>query len=683
MLGDSICMSASTVDTAKGFVNQTGKPRPGRQALFIHTMITFIPRAPLRLVTLLLSLITTALAAPPPVSDFVKRPEVTSVRISENGRYVAFLTPSKIRYFDLNIYDLQTKESKKFDLGGDDLEYYFWIDGDRMVITTENRPNYRDRHQVFDVKQGKVIANLSYERQFFFLISSLRRDPGLFVARFFEETRDGSAGLAIINTRLQPKLMTGHDNSRFNVKEWIDIPKGELHDTLTDQDGEVRLVTVYSDKKLHYYYRTGPSAPWTDLSFNYETTEVIGFSNDPDLIYIAHYAADAKSSRLHRYRVSTADFGPPLFEDTTYSMNDAWLFKVRQPDGKLRILALSYDRDLPTQLAIDPAFAAVQAAVNAKLPGRLNLIFSCDVSLQNFVVASTNGREPERFVIYNHSNGSFLPLPAPAPWFKPAEMSVQRPIKFTARDGLVLEGYLSLPAPAADGHKPPLVVYAHGGPWARDTWGFDADAQFFTSRGYAVFQPNYRGSTGYSKAVSKDDDFEFRKMHDDVTDGVKSLVAQGIVDGKRLAIYGGSFGGYLAVAGVAFEPDLYRCAVTFAGVFDWKQLVRQSWSQSSKNEFNYDRLIQRLGDPATQQARFENFSPITKISDVKAPVFVIHGDLDLTVDVRQSTKLLSELDAHHVPHEKLFFATEFHGFSERESRQKFLEAVEKFLAKYL
>lgn len=629
-----------------------------------------------------LGLAASALAAPPPVSDFVKRPEVSAVRISEGGRYVAFLTPSKIRHFDLNVYDLQTKVSKKFDLGGDDVHDFEWIDGSRMVVYSENLPDIRFRFRVVDIAGDKITANLSNRHQYFQLISSLRREEKFFIARFFDD-RQGSSGLAIINTKLHPTATAGGNNSRFNVQEWIDLPRGELHGSGTDLDGELRLVSIYAGKKLRFHYRTSPQAAWTELPFNYETTDVIGFTNDPDLIYVSHYSTDAQSSRLHRYRVSTGDFGPTLFEDKTYSMSEAQLFEVRQPDGSSRPLALQYQRDFLTQVALDPVFAAVQQAVNSKLPGRLNIITSCDNALQNFVVGSTNGREPYRFVIYHHGTGDFLPLPEPTPWFKPSEMSVMRPMKFTARDGLVLEGYLSLPSPAKDGRKPPLVVYAHGGPWARDGWGFDADAQFFTSRGYAVFQPNYRGSTGYSKAVSKDDDFEFRKMHDDVTDGVKQLVAQGLVDGKRLAIYGGSFGGYLAVAGVAFEPDLYRCAITFAGVFDWKQLVRQSWSQSDDDEFNYDRLLQRLGDPAKQEERFINMSPIAHIAAVKAPVFVVHGKMDSTVDYRQSTKLLSELSARNVPHEKLFFATEFHGFAERENRQKFLEAVEKFLAKHL
>lgn len=633
---------------------------------------------------LLTGLFSLAFAELRPVADFVRRPDISGASISEDGRYVSFLTPSAKEYYDLNVYDLQTKESKKFALGGDDVLGYQWIDDHRMIVSTQNRPDYYWRQQVFDVKLSKFTDNISNDGQYFDLVSSLRRDPRYFVARFYDGGTSGAlGGLAIINTRLQPRAGTGQNNSRFNVKEWLDIPNGEHHGTLADKEGEVRLVTIYKDKRLQFHYRTGPEAKWVELPFDFQNTEVVGFTTDPDLIYVAHYSTDAKSSRLHRYRVSTGDFGPPLFEDPDYSMTEARLLGSRQPDGSFRVLALGYERDVYVQRAIDPLFAEVQAAVNAKLPGRLNTLVDWDYHLQNFVVGSQSSREPARFLVYNHKDKSLLPLPAPTPWLNPAEMSAMRPIKFPTRDGLKLEGYLSLPAKRADGAKPPLVVYAHGGPWARDTWGYDDTAQLLTSRGYAVFQPNYRGSTGYSKAVSKDNEFDFRKMHDDVTDGVKYLVAQGLVDEKRLAIFGGSFGGYLAVAGAAFEPDLYKCAITFAGVFDWKAMIKQHWASSDDDKFNYDYLMKNLGDPAKQQERFEQNSPIQHVAAIKAAVFVIHGKLDTTVDYRQSTKLLSELEAHKVPHEQLFFDTEIHGFRERKNRQKFLEAVDAFLAKHL
>lgn len=633
-------------------------------------------------IALLLGLFAIATGAPPPIADFVRWPEIANVTISEDGRYVTFFTPSERRFFDLNLYNLETKESRKFDLGGDDVRAYWWKDEKHLVIGTENPPVYFRRYQLFDVNKNKMVANITYERQFFQIVSGLRRDPNFFVARFYDEPGNGSGGLAVINTRLQPPTVGGGYNSRFNVKQWIDLPRGEHYDTQTDKDGEVRVVTIYRNKQMVSHYRAAPSAPWTALPFDYETTKIIGFDDDSDLIYVAHYSNEAKSSRLHRYRVSTSEFGPALFEDPVYSLSEASLTQVRLPNGKSRVLALSYERDVYVQRAIDPLFAEVQQAMNAKLPGRLNIVYDCDYNLQRFVIGSHSGREPVRYVIYDRQAGSLLPLPAPTPWFKPAEMSIMRPIKYTARDGLALEGYLSLPAGLPADTKPPLVVNPHGGPRARDTWGYDNDVQFLTSRGYAVFQPNYRGSSGYSKAVSKDEDAAFRKMHDDVTDGVRHLVKQGLVDEKRIAIYGGSFGGYLAVAGVAFEPDLYRCAVTFAGVFDWKRLIKDEGSDPDYT-YAHDYWVKKLGDPSTQESHFNEMSPIAHIAAIKVPVFVVHGKLDLTVDYRQSTKLLSELDDHKVPHEKLFFETEFHGFSERKNYEKFLTALEKFLAKNL
>ncbi len=653
-------------------------------------MTTLRPSALFSLCALLLAPFT-APAAPPPASDFLRRAEISAASLSEDGRYVCFLTPSAKDFYNLNIYDVEKKDSKLFDLGADDVMRAEWIDAHRLILTTRNRPEYWFRQQVFDVKAGKITGNLTYKLdkgmmgyadRVLTVISSLRRDPSLFTAWFYDFD-DNRSGLAVISLKLRPNPAVGSNNSRYSVKQWISIPEGEYHGAYADKDGEIRAVALYQDKQMRLHHRANPDAPWTVLPLDYEHTTILGFDDDPDYVYISIYSDESVSSRLHRYRISTNDPGPALFEDPDYSMSQAELMRLRRPDGSSRIAALNYDRDIYVQRAIDPVFAKIQTEINSKLPGRVNYIRDCDAGMKRVLISSQDSREPTRYVVYDTVAGTFQPLPAPTPWFKAAEMSVMRPIKFPTRDGLTLEGYLSLPAKSNGDAKPPLVVYAHGGPWVRDTWGYDNYAQFLTSRGYAVFQPNYRGSTGYSKRVSKDDEFDFRKMHDDVTDGVRHLVRQGLVDEKRLAIFGGSFGGYLAVAGAAFEPDLYRCAITFAGVFDWKQMLRQRKADVRYDKFNYEYLLSKLGDPATQQERFENNSPINHVAAIRAPVYVIHGKLDSTVDYRQSSRLLSELETHKVPHEKLMFATEVHGFLERENEQKFMEAIERFLAKNL
>jgi dipeptidyl aminopeptidase/acylaminoacyl peptidase len=175
---------------------------------------------------------------------------------------------------------------------------------------------------------------------------------------------------------------------------------------------------------------------------------------------------------------------------------------------------------------------------------------------------------------------------------------------------------------------PPLLVIPHGGPWVRDYWGFNPEAQFWASRGYAVIQPNYRGSTGYDWKFPIADRYDFLKMHDDVTRAAKTLILSGYADPDRVAIMGASFGGYLALSGVVHEPDLYKCALTFAGVFDFETVLngaRRNFQRARHGIF-----LRRLGDPKEQKEKYESISPIRHLDQVSAPVFVAHGKEDQT-----------------------------------------------------
>ena len=241
---------------------------------------------------------------------------------------------------------------------------------------------------------------------------------------------------------------------------------------------------------------------------------------------------------------------------------------------------------------------------------------------------------------------------------------------------------MTLPAGASRENRVPLVVLPHGGPWARDNWGWDGEVQFLASRGYAVFQPNYRGSTGYAWRFPEKDMWDFRKMHDDVTDGVKAVLKTRVIDPDRIAIMGGSFGGYLALSGVAHEPELYRCAVTIAGVFDWERMLKDA-RNSEYLRGRYGVLRRNLGDPAKRKEKFEEISPIKHVGKVKVPVFVAHGTSDIVAAVGQSKALIAELKKHGVPHEKQIERGEGHGFRKIDNQVELYTAVEAFLAKHL
>jgi dipeptidyl aminopeptidase/acylaminoacyl peptidase len=240
-----------------------------------------------------------------------------------------------------------------------------------------------------------------------------------------------------------------------------------------------------------------------------------------------------------------------------------------------------------------------------------------------------------------------------------------------------------MPAGASKANPAPLVVLPHGGPWVRDTWCFDPEVQFLASRGYAVLQPNYRGSAGFSPEISNEPAHDFRRMHDDVTDAARAVRNVPGIDASRIAIMGASFGGYLALTGVAFEPDLYRCAITNCGVFDWEAHLkarRDDWRRSS---FSYEWLRDKIGQPGKDREYFAEISPLKHVKDIRVPVLVAHGEEDLVVDVSQSERLVSALRSNDKVHEKFFPDLEGHGFARDKTRFEYYRRVEAFLAKYL
>jgi dipeptidyl aminopeptidase/acylaminoacyl peptidase len=201
-----------------------------------------------------------------------------------------------------------------------------------------------------------------------------------------------------------------------------------------------------------------------------------------------------------------------------------------------------------------------------------------------------------------------------APWIDPARMRPMQLISYEARDGSTIEGLLVLPENADSKHPAPLIVQLHEGPWhSGNYWGWDAPTQFFASRGYAVFKPNYRGSQGYDSRFASRDRFDFQKMSHDVTDGVRSLIKGGLVDSKRIAIGGFGFGGYLAICGVVDEPDLYRCAYTYGGIFDWEKAFKV---KDSSTLFTHRWLQQKLSE-----FQITPPSPLGKAAEIRVPVF--------------------------------------------------------------
>lgn len=299
-----------------------------------------------------------------------------------------------------------------------------------------------------------------------------------------------------------------------------------------------------------------------------------------------------------------------------------------------------------------------------------------------WIVNATSDTEPGETYVWNRK-AKTLELQYRIREELPREsLSERKPYQFKSSDGMVIRAYLTLPK-GLPGKNLPLVVFPHGGPWARDHWGYDTFAQFFSNRGYAVLQPNFRGSTGYGKKFLNAGNGEWgRKMQDDLTWGVKALIADGTVDAKRVGIAGGSYGGYATLAGVAFTPHLYAAAVAIvapSNLITLLDAIPPYWEAGRKQ------MYARMGDPTTAQGKALLIaeSPLTKAKDIVTPLIVVQGKNDPRVNIRESNQIVAAVRDNGKPVEYLVAPDEGHGFARPINNLAMVTAMEQFLPKYL
>lgn len=464
-----------------------------------------------------------------------------------------------------------------------------------------------------------------------------------------------------------------------NVIAAIDFPPDfdSVRRWLRDREGEIRYAIAFKGAN-GFLFRLERDGNWTPVKLNLDQDVPLAVDTNAAVLLLAHLNAEGRRE-LRRFDTRDHSLGPVLYTDEKYDFASGTLRFT--PDGR-EPAALTYAQQAPARYWFRPEDSALQASIDAALPPeRLNHITSRSVDGQRVLVTSGSDRHPGTLYFIDLAAHKVRKIADLAPWLPEKLLAPVRLMSFRTRDGLTLDGYVTLPQNYVEGTPAPTVVLPHGGPWARDVWGYEPWSQFLASRGYVVFRPNYRGSSGYNAALSLAPAMEFRKMHDDVTDGVRALVAAKISDPAHLAIFGASFGGYLAMSGAAFEPDLYKCAITFAGVFDWAELMQQD--KDNGNEYRYAWLRRDFGDPEKDRAKFDAMSPLQAVTNVRIPIFVAHGKEDRNADTDQSRSLVRTLKKAGVPHEAWFIPDEAHGLSELAHRTELFTRVEAFLKKHL
>jgi dipeptidyl aminopeptidase/acylaminoacyl peptidase len=401
-------------------------------------------------------------------------------------------------------------------------------------------------------------------------------------------------------------------------------------------------------------------------------TSPIAFSSDGTRLLMIT-SKDANAGRLVWLDVATGD-ADVLAADDQYDVTTAWL----HPDTHEPQL-VGFLRERLDWTVLDDDLADDVAALSALDPGEMDLV-GRDLADDVWVVAYDHDDGPVSYYLYQRATRQATFLFVHRPELNDYELAEMVPFSLEARDGLTLHGYITFP-PGVERAGLPAVLNVHGGPWARDTWGYRPEAQWFANRGYACVQVNFRGSTGYGKEFVNAGDKEWgAKMHTDLLDTVDFVVEQGWVDRERVAIYGGSYGGYAALVGATFTPDVFACAVDIVGPSNLSTLLASIppyWAPMIAQ------FHTRMGDPESDADLLRDRSPLFKADHVSIPLLIAQGANDPRVKQAESEQIVAALQEKGIDHTYLLFEDEGHGFAKPENRLRFYAEAERFLAEHL
>lgn len=630
---------------------------------------------------------------PVPAVDFFRPQLLSQPQLNPSGTHIAAIITVAEDQHQLLVYDLKTQKIGTINGVGDrDIHRVSWLTDQRLVFSLSQEKRYGLGLLGAEVDAlDSVYPLLQYFGSIVISVPPKNRLRPLVWNRWGSDTgRDD--GVAEVNTN---KMGTGsgsrvtaltaswwadrdysENNERHIVQRYPMPPGGVTYGYLADREG--RLAYAFTAQDGQPALQRLVEGQWVKCPANLDQIDVLGAGDQPGQLVVIGPRHEGKPRALQVMDAASGELGEVLLQDKAYDF-DGWLY---HNPATQELLGAYFTRNGPRMVWFNEDYKNLQKIIDGFFPGVVARIVGSNEAQNLFLVATFSDRQPAVYSWVDLEKRTVGLIKNSAPWIDPKRMQPMNIVKFKTRDGRQLDAYLTLPAGASKTNQPPLVILSHGGPWARDTWGFNGEVQFLASRGYAVLQPNYRGSTGYSWLFPEEDQYDFRKMHDDVTDATKSMIASGLIDPSRIAIMGGSFGGYLAVSGVVNEPSLYRCAVTIAGVFDWEQQIKdKKYDQFDSPAFSW--MMRKLGDPKKQPEKFDAISPGRHVDKIRVPVFVAGGKEDGVVEIQQSKRLISDLAKYHVPHETHLVREEGHGMAHLDNEVELYIRIDAFLGKYL
>lgn len=604
-----------------------------------------------------------------PLEDFFRNSERTGYQLSPDGSYISYMAPYKDR---LNVFVRRVDETDEHAIRITNetersVAGYMWADNQRLLYMKDTAGD--ENYQLYGVHRdgSDDRAYTAFDGVRTSLIDDLEEQPGV---------------VMIGMNKRNPEVF---DPYRLNIETGeltlLAENPGNIQGWMTDHDGRLRVATAIVDGvNTQILYRDTEDEPFRPvLTTNFrDVVSFMEFTPDNKEVYAA--------TNLHRDKTILVRMNPATCEE----------LEVLYENERYDIASISYSRKRKKLLSVyctghkepvrhyfDAEEEQLRQRIKAHFPNQRYGIADTDKAEANYLIYVGGDHTRGSYWHYNALTDKVKKIADLAPWIKSDEMNTMHPVCYTTRDGLQIEAYLTLP----NGLTPdtakqlPIVVNPHGGPWARDCWGYSSEVQFLSNRGYAVFQMNFRGSTGYGRHFLEASYKQWGlKMQDDITDGVKWLIEKGIANPNRIAIYGGSYGGYATLAGLTFTPDLYACGIDYVGVsnlFTFMQTIPPYWRPM------LEMMYEQVGHPEHDADQLAATSPALHADKIKVPLFVAQGANDPRVNKAESDQMVEALRQRGVVVEYMVKDNEGHGFHNQENRFDFYRAMERFLKAHL
>jgi dipeptidyl aminopeptidase/acylaminoacyl peptidase len=623
---------------------------------------------------------------------FSKSAEYRDVKISPTGKYLSVITTHDGKK-TLMVLDLKSKTllnainfASNAEVGN-----YEWANDERIVLQKVYLKGWKDVPQYYgelfavnaDGSAPKYLFGYNLEAQQ--VGSHIKNNTAIRATAYILDPLPDDDKYMLVNA------VPWGNASSLNYDNLQDVYRVHLYSGkrkrvttapigraqfLTNYDGEVKFVAgVDQNNHTQIFYRHDKEWINSDkLNIKLDEFYPISYADSPDTIFAAG-RVDDKTLGVYKIDLNTGE-KQKIIQDSDVDPSNYWINKQTK-----QLYAVEFDSEYPAYDFVDPkdSHAQLLKQLIASLPGHQIQIVSETTDSKTLIVKAFNDRNPGDYYLFDVDNIKLAYLFSQKNWLDPELMAEVKPISFTNRDGQVISGYLTLPH-GKEAKDLPLVVNPHGGPhFVRDTWGFDADNQFLASQGIAVLQVNFRGSTGFGEKFEHDGYQKWGSdIQHDIIDGTLHIIGQGIANKDRVCIVGVSFGGYSALQSSILAPDLFKCAVGVAGVYDLEMMFDEGDVADSRSGMSYLKRV--LGENKTV---LNTMSPSKNVAKLKAKLLLVHGGDDDRAPIEQLESLEDALKSHNYPYEKLVVDSEGHGFYNDEHRAQYYEKMLPFLKKNL